>query len=142
MTIMTKKGHNTYFYLLYKVLLAFCSLEAMQILFHAANSHIFHLESFGEWAGMLWGNLVFGLATVCMVLLPFAVLMLLPVQARWKKWYRIITEVLYVVPVLFLLVARAADSAYYLFSNHTPSTEIYIARMNEKNVNSPSTVAV
>ncbi|MBR1549991.1 MAG: LTA synthase family protein [Bacteroidales bacterium] len=122
---MNKKGHNTYFYLLYKMLLAFCSLEAMQILFHVANSHLFRPESFGEWAGVLWGNVVFGLASVAMVLLPFAVLMLLPMQIRWKRWYRILTEVLYVVPVLFLLVARAADSAYYQYTYRMLSNEIF-----------------
>ena len=53
---MKKKAHNTYIYLLYKLLLAFGALEAMQILFHAANSHIFHLETFGEWTGVLWGT--------------------------------------------------------------------------------------
>lgn len=122
---MKNKGHNTYIYLLYKMLLAFASLEAMQILFHAANSHIFPLETFGEWVGVLWGNLVFGLATVCMVLAPFALLMLLPTKARWQRWYRILTEALYVLPVLFLLVARAADSAYYQYTYHMLSNEIF-----------------
>lgn len=122
---MTKKGQNTYNYLLHKFLLALCSLWAMQILFHIANKHIFRIESFAEWAGVFWGNVVFGLATMAMVLAPFALLMLLPTKARWKRWYRIVTEVFYVVPVLFVLVARAADSAYYQYTYRMLSNEIF-----------------
>lgn len=120
-----KKGHNTYIYTLQKLLLAFCSLEAMQILFHVANKHIFHPEGFGEWAGIVWGNIVFGLATVFTVLLPFIVLMLLPTKVRWKRWYRIVTETLYILPWLVVLVAKGADSAYYQYTYRMLSNEIF-----------------
>ena len=122
---MDKKGHNTYLYTLNKLLLAFCSLLAMQVLFHVANSHIFRPENFNEWAGILWGNIVFGVATVCTVLLPFIVLMLLPVKARWKRWYRILTETLYLLPWLVVLVADAADSAYFQYTYRMLSNEIF-----------------
>ena len=122
---MDKKGHNTYLYTLNKLLLAFCSLLAMQVLFHVANSHIFRPENFNEWAGILWGNIVFGVATVCTVLLPFIVLMLLPVKARWKRWYRILTETLYLLPWLVELVADAADSAYFQYTYRMLSNEIF-----------------
>ena len=120
-----KKGHNTYIYVLYKLLLAFCSLEAMQILFHVANKHIFRPEGMGEWAGIVWGNIVFGLATVFTVLLPFIVLMLLPTKARWRRWYRIVTETLYILPWLVVLVAKGADSAYYQYTYRMLSNEIF-----------------
>ena len=103
---MEHKGHNTYIYLLWKLLLAFGSLLAMQVLFFVANSHIFRPDSFGEWMGILGGNFVFGMATVCTVLLPYIILMLLPVKVRWKKWYRIIAETLYILPWLVVLVAK------------------------------------
>ena len=121
----SRKGYNTYKYTLMKILLAFGSLEAMQVLFHVANRRLFPLEGFGEWAGVLWGNVVMGLATVAMVLAPFTLLMLLPIKARWKRWYRTATEVLYVIPVIFLLVADAADSAYYQYTYHMLSSEIF-----------------
>lgn len=120
-----KKGNNTYIYTLHKLLLAFLSLLAMQVLFFVANDHIFRPESFGEWMSILWGNVIFGLATVFTVLLPFIVLMLLPVKARWKRWYRIITETLYLLPWLVILVARAADSAYFQYTYRMLSNEIF-----------------
>ena len=122
---MKRHGHNTYIYTLYKLLLAFGSLIAMQVLFFVANSHIFRPDSFGEWMGIIWGNVVFGLATVCTVLLPFIILMLLPFEIRWKRWYKIITETLYLLLWLVVLVARGADSAYFQYTYRMLSNEIF-----------------
>ena len=122
---MEHKGHNTYIYLLWKLLLAFGSLLAMQVLFFVANSHIFRPDSFGEWMGIFGGNFVFGMATVCTVLLPYIILMLLPVKVRWKKWYRIIAETLYILPWLVVLVAKGADSAYFQYTYRMLSNEIF-----------------
>lgn len=122
---MKHKGNNTYIYTLYKLLLAFGALLAMQVLFFVANSHIFRPEGFGEWVGIIWGNIVFGLATVCTVLLPFIILMLLPLKTRWKRWYRIVTETLYLLPWLVVLVAKGADSAYYQYTYRMLSNEIF-----------------
>lgn len=120
-----KKGHNTYMYIVNKYLLAFVALLAMQVLFFVANSHIFRPEGFGEWMGILWGNVVFGLATVSAFLLPFTLLMLLPFKVRWKRWYRFLTEALYILPVLLILVAKAADSAYFQYTYRMLSNEIF-----------------
>lgn len=122
---MDRKGNNTYTYTLHKLLLAFCSLLAMQVLFLVANSHIFRPEGFGEWMGILWGNIIFCLATVCTVLLPFIILTLLPVKARWKRWYRIVAETLYILPWLVVLVAKGADSAYFQYTYRMLSNEIF-----------------
>ena len=122
---MNIKGNNTYIYLTKKLLLAFVSLMAMQVLFLVANTHLFRPESFGEWMGILWGNIVFGLATVCTVLLPFIVLMLLPLKVRWQRWYRITAEILYLIPWLLVLVADGADSAYFQYTYRMLSNEIF-----------------
>lgn len=97
----------------------------MQVLFLVANTHIFLPDGVGEWLGILWGNIVFGLATVCTVLLPFIILMLLPTKVRWKRWYRIVTETLYILPWLVVLVAKGADSAYYQYTYRMLSNEIF-----------------
>ncbi len=122
---MDKKGNNTYIYLLHKLLLAFVSLLAMQVLFFVANSHIFRPDGIYEWVGIIWGNIIFGLATVFTVLLPFIVLMLLPIKERWKRWYRILSETLYLLPWLVVLVAKGADSAYFQYTYRMLSNEIF-----------------
>ena len=110
---MVKKSYSIYKYIIYKWLLAFAALMAMQVLFLVANRHIFRPESAAEWLNILWGNVVFGAATVSTFLLPYLILMLIPGDFRWKKGFRIAAETLYLVPMLFVLITRGADSAYF-----------------------------
>ena len=122
---MKIKEHNIYIYILYKVLLAFGALVAMQILFLIANRHIFRPEGFAEWTGILWGNVVFGIATIGAFFLPYCLLMLIPSNIRWKKWFRAVAETLYILPMLVILVSRAADTAYYQYTYRMLSNEIF-----------------
>ena len=111
---MEHKGSNTYIYLLHKLLLAFCSLLAMQVLFIVANSHIFRPDGFGEWMGILWGNIVFGAATVCTILLPFIVLMLL---LRENMALNIALSVVYVFSIFVQILQ------YSRRTGHSPQPE-------------------
>ena len=79
----------------------------------------------GEWTGILWGNVVFGLATVGAFLLPYSLLMLIPCRVRWTKWYRTLAETFYIVPMLVILVSRGADTAYYQYTYRMLSNEIF-----------------
>ena len=120
-----KRRQNIFAYLTLKVLLAFATLVLAQVAFHLANTRIFHLDGPGEWAGVVWGNVVFGFATVATFLAPFILLQLLPVKARWNRWYKVLGEVLYVVPVLLMLVPRGANMAYYQYTYRLLSDEIF-----------------
>lgn len=112
-------------YLLKKVLLAFGTLLLTQILFYAANTTIFHVGSAGEWLGIVWGNIVFGFATIATILLPYIALTALPVKARWNRWYRIVSEILYVVPILIIVVANCSNTAYYQFTFRLLTADIF-----------------
>ena len=122
---MKNKTTNIYSYLLLKVLLAFGALAAAQVTFHICNLRIFHLDGMREWTGLLLGNLHFGLATVATFLLPYIILMLLPLQARNRRWYRILTEVLYIAAVLIMIIPRGCNSAYYQYTYRLLSDEIF-----------------
>lgn len=122
---MVKKSYSIYKYIIYKWLLAFAALMAMQVLFLVANRHIFRPESAAEWLNILWGNVVFGAATVSTFLLPYLILMLIPGDFRWKKGCRIAAETLYLVPMLFVLITRGADSAYFQYTYRMLSNEIF-----------------
>lgn len=116
---------NIYLYLLLKVLLAFGTLLLMQIVFHLANLRIFHLQGFGEWASIAWGNIVFGAATIATFFAPYIIMQLLPLRVRWKRWYRILSETLYILPILILLIPRGANMAYYQYTYRLLSSEIF-----------------
>ena len=122
---MKNKGFEIPAYILLKLLLALCTLWLTQVLFHLANLRLFHLDGFGEWMGVAWGNVVFGIATVGAFLLPWMLLMLLPVGARRKRWYRILCEVLYIIPVLLMVIPRGANAAYYQYTYRLLSEEIF-----------------
>lgn len=119
------KELNIYAYLALKWLLACGVLAAAQAVFYLFNTRIFHVEGLTEWAGVLWGNIVFGLATVATFLGPYFLMMLLPFGFRWKRWYRVTAEVLYVAGVLLMLIPRSANTAYYQYTYRLLSDEIF-----------------
>lgn len=117
---------NIYLFLLCKLLLAFAMLLLTQVVFYAANTRIFHVDGFGEWMGILWGNLVYGTATLGAMLLPYLAANLLPFNFRWNKIFRGMTELLlYLLPVSYLLIANCIDAAYYQFTYRRITGEIF-----------------
>ena len=104
--------NNIYVYLFYKALLAFVLLLLSQVFFYFDNTRIFHVANLREWLGIVWGNLVFGIATIGCMLLPYFAANLLPFKFRWNRHYHRWVEILlYYVPVLFMLVSNVADAA-------------------------------
>lgn len=117
---------NIYLFLLYKLLLAFAMLLLTQVVFYTANTRIFHLNGFSEALGIVWGNLVYGTATLGAMLLPYLAANLLPFNFRWNKTYRRLTEIfLYLLPVIYLLTANCIDAAYYQFTYRRITGEIF-----------------
>ena len=125
-----KKGwfstNNVYIYLLAKLAVALFAILLTQLAFALFNQRIFCHTLPGEWWGLTRGNIRFGIATAAAVLLPYFFVMLLPLNLRWKGWYRTIAEVLYVVPMLFVLVANMCDCAYFQFTYRRLSSEILL----------------
>lgn len=117
---------NIYAFLAMKILLTFTTLILTQVFFHLTNLRIFHVDGFGEWMGIAWGNFVFGMATIGFALLPYLAANLLPFSFRWNKTFRSLTEIfLYVLPSLFLVIANVSDAAYYQFTYRRLSGDIF-----------------
>lgn len=121
-----RKGSGIYSFLLQKLLLALGTLLLMQVAFYLCNLRIFHLNGWREAGGVLLGNLVFGIATVGTFLLPYMLMMLLPLtRVRWRRWYRTLAEILYIVPMLAILIPRGCNAAYYQYTYRLLSDEIF-----------------
>ena len=116
---------NIYAYLAYKFLIALMALLIAQIFFHICNLHLFHIEGFNNWMRLILGNIVFGVFTVALVLLPFLVLNLIPGSWRWNRGARIISEILYVIPVLFITITTCCDGPYFQHTFRLLSSEIF-----------------
>ncbi len=116
---------NIYGYLAVKLLIALVALLLTQTAFYLYNRHHFAVESFSEWTGIVWGNLRFGMATLALVLTPFLVLNLLPFRFRWSGWCRSLSNVLYLVPVLVVVLVNHIDVAYFQFTYRRMSSEMF-----------------
>ncbi len=118
--------NNIYVYLFYKALLAFVLLLLSQAFFYFDNRRIFHVADMKEWAGIAWVNVVFGIATVGCMLLPYFAANLLPFKFRWNRhFHRWVEVLLYYLPLLFMLVSNVADAAYYQYTYRRLSGEIF-----------------
>ena len=125
-----KKGwiytSNIYAYLFSKALLALLLLWAAQAFFYLANTRIFHVAGPAEWLGIVWGNLIFGIATIGCLMLPYFAANLLPFKFRWNNHYHRLTEILlYYVPVLFIIISDICDASYYQYTYRRLTGEIF-----------------
>lgn len=113
-------------YLFSKVVLALFLLLVAQTFFYLNNTRIFHVDGWAEWRPIIWGNIVFGAATVGIMLIPYFFANIIPFRFRWNKVYHGAVEVLfYCIPVLFILIANTCDAAYYQYTYRRLSGEIF-----------------
>ena len=118
-------SRNIYTYLIKKILLALAALTLTQVAYYLLNRTHFQISSFGEWVGILWGFLRFAMATLALVLLPFIIINLIPTNLRWKKWYRAISNFIYLIPSLIVIVVNHIDVAYFQFTYRRMSSEMF-----------------
>ena len=117
---------NIYGYLFSKALLALLLLFAAQAFFYLDNTRIFHIDGLKEWTGIIWGNIIFGIATIGCILLPYFVANLLPFKFRWNKIYHRLVEILlYYLPVLFIIISDICDASYYQYTYRRLTGEIF-----------------
>ena len=119
------KTRSVYGYLITKILIALIALLLTQAAFYLGNTRHFVVDSFGEWMGVVWGNLRYGMATLALVLTPFVVMNLLPFKFRWAGWYRALSNMLYLLPVLVVVLVNHIDVAYFQFTYRRMSSEMF-----------------
>lgn len=119
------RPRSVYGYLITKILIALAALLMTQVAFYLGNTRHFVVDSFGEWMGIAWGNLRFGMATMMLVLTPFVVMNLLPFKWRWARWYRSLSNLLYLLPVLTVVLVNHIDVAYFQFTYRRMSSEMF-----------------
>lgn len=116
---------SIYGYLITKLLIAFVFLFLTQAAFYLLNTGHFPVDGFGEWIGVVWGFIRFGFATLTLVLLPFIVINLLPFNFRWSRWFRRLSDCLYLIPSLVVIIVNQIDVAYFQFTYRRMSSEMF-----------------
>ncbi len=122
---MKNKTNRLILHLAKKFTLVMGLLLLTQLLFFLANTRLFHLENMREFLSILWGNIRFGAAATALFLGPYLIMMLLPIEARWKKRYRTTAEILFWLGALILLLVNIVDMAYYQFTYRRMSAMMF-----------------
>ncbi len=126
---MERKGwfrpRSIYGYLIIKIIIALAALLLTQVAFYLGNTGHFIVDSFGEGMRIVWGNMRFGMATIMLVLTPFVLLNLLPFRFRWAGWCRLLSNMLYLLPVLAVVIVNHIDVAYFQFTYRRMSSEMF-----------------
>ena len=63
--------NNIYLFLLYKLGIALIGVLLAQLFFHICANRLYDITGFSTWVRLIWGNIVYSLAAVTMVLLPY-----------------------------------------------------------------------
>lgn len=121
----SSQTRNVYTYILLKLLIAFAFLFLTQAAFYLLNKMHFPIANAREWCGIVWGFTRFSFATLALVLAPFIVVNLLPFNCRWSRRYRIMSNVLYIIPALTVIVVNQIDVAYFQFTYRRMSSEMF-----------------
>ena len=111
-------------FLVRRSLIAFLALVATQVVFALCNIRLFNISEPIEWLYVVGESLWYCVTSVLLFLLPFYLLLLLPLNCRWKKGYRIVAEICYFVPMLVALFANVSDAIYFQFTYRRLSNAI------------------
>jgi phosphoglycerol transferase MdoB-like AlkP superfamily enzyme len=113
---MTKKSTH-YKQVAYKYLLSLICLYITQIFFYIFNNGLFQIEGIKECFNIFIGCTRYALSAISIFLLPYLILNLLPFVNQWhKKWFKITSNIFYLLANVFMLAVNLIDAGYYRFS--------------------------
>lgn len=96
-----------------------------QFIFYLCNTKLFPTYETNV-IDLLKGILVYSIATTSILLTPFVIVTTLPIKSLLtKKWYRIISEATYIIPILFAIIVGCCNAPYYQFTYRRLSSQIF-----------------
>ncbi len=126
---MKRKGifitYKIFPYLLAKYVLAFLILAITQLVFYFVNASLFSIASVKDAMMIILGNIHFGISTTAIVLVPYFVLNIIPIDLRWKPIYKKISEIIYIISVSLMMVANLADTIYFQWTLRRTTGDIF-----------------
>lgn len=108
---------NHYKQVIYKYILSLFCIYITQTLFYIFNSNFFEIETIKQGFNIFIGCTRYALSAISIFLLPYLLLNLLPLANQWnKKWFKILSNTLYIVANIFMIVVNLIDAGYYRFT--------------------------
>lgn len=105
-----------------------------RILFILGNRSLFPEVNLSRSAYMCLAGLKFDLSAVLYTNLPYILVMLLPLAARTKGWYRVMARLLFVIPNFLALAANLVDVAYFPFTSRRMTWSVFNEFSNDDNL--------
>ncbi|MDR1846821.1 MAG: LTA synthase family protein [Bacteroidales bacterium] len=107
-----------------KYLLTLLMLLLTQVIFYLVNRNLFNIDDFDSLIKIKLGFLRFALSTTSIYLLPYLLLMLLPVSIKQNRYYRGIANFFYILGTEFIMFVSCVDMGYYRFTFKRMTSDI------------------
>ncbi|MCS6972975.1 MAG: sulfatase-like hydrolase/transferase [Cyclobacteriaceae bacterium] len=125
---------NIFMVLIQRLLIIMVMMSLTRVFFYLYNIAYFPEVTLPSLIRLLWGGLRFDLTAVLYVNLPVILLMVLPLNIRFKPAYQRFTEVVFYVLNSFMLGANLADTVYYRFTLRRTTADVFRQFENETNL--------
>ncbi len=126
--------NNIYVVLLLRLLLVMMMFSICRLGFYFFNKSFFEDISAAEMLRLMAGGLVFDLSTVLYVNSLYILLMIVPLEVRFKQSYRTVLKYLFFTTNGIALAANVADFIYYRFTLRRTTAEVFAQFQNETNM--------
>lgn len=130
---MSVRG-NVYVALTQRLLIAMLLFTVCRIGFYAFNYSYFPGVNPAGFFRILYGGLKFDLTAVLYVNALVIVLMIVPLDIRFKAWYQRVVKILFFVFNGTALAANVADFIYYRFTLRRTTADVFSQFENEENM--------
>ena len=127
---------NEFVVLLLRFFLAMVLFSFTRLIFFWFNADLFGEISFNTFMRLLTGGLRFDLSALLYVNSLFILLSLIPLKAKFNKWYQQALRWLFLVTNGIALAANIADTIYYRFTLKRTTASVFEIFSNEENMGS------
>ncbi len=128
------KSRNTYFVLIYNLLLVYLLFTVTRLAFYIFNLSLFPGINFQRMMRIMVGGLYFDTSAILYTNLLYIIALLLPFSFRYKKTYQTVTKIIFLTTNGIALAANCADIAYYKFSFRRTTASVFSEFGNEANI--------
>ncbi len=125
---------NIYFALMYRLTLVMLLFTACRVGFYAFNMQSFpHVKRPYLWQ-LMQGGVVFDTAAILYINSLYIILMIIPLNLRFNRYYKIGLKYLFVATNGFAIMTNVADFIYYKFTLRRTTADVFVQFENETNL--------
>ncbi|HOX84312.1 MAG TPA: hypothetical protein PLS08_14890, partial [Chryseolinea sp.] len=125
---------NIYVALAYRLFIVLVLFSACRIGFYAFNIISFPGVTWQYFLHLMQGGLVFDVAAILYVNSLYIVLMMIPLNLRFNRYYQIVLKFLFVITNGLALTSNVADFIYFKFTLRRTTADVFQQFENETNL--------